>query len=84
MRMKKAGEKEDKLILKNEEGLTALFTFVDLIPYKGRDYAVLEDEDGQGYIFAYTEAPGGKEIYETVEDEAVYDAVAEIFESMDD
>ena len=84
MLLKKCGEKEDKLILKNEDGDTALFTFVDLIPYRGADYAVLEDEEGQGYILTYKEGPGGKETYETIEDDDLYDALADLFERMED
>ena len=83
MKLIKTGEKDDMIILKNEEGATARFFFLEMIPYNGRDYAVIADENDEAYIFGYSEGPGGQEIYTEITDDALYDALADIFEAGD-
>ncbi len=84
MVLTKIGEREDKIILKNEDGNTALFGFLDLIPYKGKEYAVITDESDEAYIMEFREGAGGKETYREITDDALYDVLADLFENGED
>ena len=81
MKLVKTGEKDDKIILKNEDGLTALFTFLDLLLYEGSEYAVIADENDDAYIMAFAEGKNGRETYTDITDDDLYDTLVEMFES---
>lgn len=62
------------------DGVKGKYEFLDIVKYGEDEYAVLEPEDGEGYvdIFRIITAQG-KEQYERVTDGEVLDSVFEIF-----
>lgn len=81
MKLIKIGEKDDKMILKNEEGFSALFSFVDMILYKGKEYAAIADENDEIYIMEFSErGKSGKETYIEISDDNLFDTVLSLFE----
>lgn len=62
------------------DGIKGRYEFLDIVKYGENEYAVLDPEDGKGYvdIFRIIAADGGEQ-YERVTDDAVLDAVFEIF-----
>lgn len=74
------------LTLTDEDGTEMQFEFLDLIEYEGQEYAVLlpiidtdEEDDGMVVILAVNEIDEETEEYVSVEDEAVLNAVFDIF-----
>ena len=76
-------EFEDNLIqLEDEDGNPTSFEFLDLIPYKGKEYVVLlpADEDADEVeILELAELDDEMEEYRSIEDTAILEAVFEIF-----
>ncbi|MBR3816217.1 MAG: DUF1292 domain-containing protein [Clostridia bacterium] len=61
------------------DGVKGKYEFLDIVKYGDGEYAVLEPEDGEGYVDIFRIISGDKEQYERVTDDAVLDAVFEIF-----
>ena len=75
-------EEESILTLTDEEGNEARFEYMDCIDYEGKEYLVLlpEDEESDEIVILEVEPVDEEnENYLTVEDEAVLDAVYQIF-----
>lgn len=78
-------EKENIIFLEDEEGNEIPFEFVDVIEYGKEEYAILlpvnkELEDGAVILQIDQEEDSGEEVYYSVEDEAVLDAVFQLFQ----
>lgn len=78
-------EKENIIFLEDEEGNEIPFEFVDEIEYGKEEYAILlpvnkELEDGAVILQIDQEEDSGEEVYYSVEDEAVLDAVFQLFQ----
>ncbi|MCQ2443792.1 MAG: DUF1292 domain-containing protein [Oscillospiraceae bacterium] len=81
----------DIVTLTDENGVEAEFAYLDLVSYEGDDYVVLlplpDDESGEVVILKVEPIEGNEEMedYVSIDDEAVLDAVFEIFcERLDD
>lgn len=80
-------EELDIITLTDEEGNSAEFEYLDLATYEGADYVVLlplpDDDSGEVVILKVEPIEGNDEMedYVSIEDEAVLDAVFEIFRS---
>ena len=75
-------EEESILTLSDEEGNEARFEYMDCIDYEGKEYLVLlpEDEESDEIVILEVEPVDEEnENYLAVEDEAVLDAVYQIF-----
>jgi len=78
-------EAENVIVLNDSEGNAVRFEFLDLIPYGGHNYVVLypldeEEDDGQVVVLMVDEDPNvNEESYVSVEDDAVIQAVYQIF-----
>ena len=75
-------EEESILTLTDEEGNEARFEYMDFIDYEGKEYLVLlpEDEESDEIVILEVEPVDEEnENYLAVEDEAVLDAVYQIF-----
>ena len=75
-------EEESILTLTDEEGNEARFEYMDCIDYQGKEYLVLlpEDEESDEIVILEVEPVDEEnENYLAVEDEAVLDAVYQIF-----
>jgi len=76
---KKTGEKNEFLVLTDEHKNTIIAEFLEQIRYEDRDYAVLlEENEDEVLIFGYNEN-GKDEFYTEIPDDAVIEAVFEIF-----
>lgn len=70
------------LVLQDEDGNSVEFEFLDLIPYRSKEYVVLLPHDEKAdevVIFELEETSGENESYLEVEDEDILWAVFEIF-----
>ena len=70
------------LTLTDENGQDVDFEYLDCLVYQGKEYLVLapaEDESGEIVILEVQPVDEGNENYLAVEDEAVLDAVYDIF-----
>lgn len=76
-------EFENTLVLEDEDGNEVRFEFIDMIDYEGGEYAVLIPADDENadtvIILQYETDENGEELYNSVEDEEILDAVFEIF-----
>lgn len=75
-------EEENIIVLTDADGNEVEFEFLDLIEYNGEEYAVLlptEDEEGTVVILKSEKDDDGYDGYYSVEDDAVVEAVFEIF-----
>ena len=73
---------ESMIILQGEYGDEIVFEILDLIEYKGQEYAVLlaEDADGEVTILKVEESANLDEnTYIWIDDEEILDAVFDIF-----
>lgn len=76
MKYKKTGEKDEYIILTDENGEKTSFEFLDMSVYKGGEYAVLlQKGDDMVTILRFFEGENGKEEYCIAEDETAIDAV---------
>ena len=76
-------EEESNLIsLTDENGQETVFEYLDVIEYQGKEYLILlpvEDEDGQVVILEIEPVDEETENYLSVGDEALLNAVYDIF-----
>ena len=74
-------EEESILTLTDENGDELRFEYLDCIEYQGKEYLVLTpmEEEGQIVILEVEPVDEENENYNAVEDEAVLEAVYEIF-----
>lgn len=75
-------ENENIIVLNDDEGNEAEFEFLDLIPYRGKEYVVLlpvSDETDEVVILQLEEVADETESYISVDNEATLQVVFEIF-----
>ncbi len=74
-------EEEDfSVTITDTAGITATYEFLDIVLYKGLEYAILEAEDSEGYVDIFRIlGVNGKECYARVTDDATAEAVFEVF-----
>ena len=75
-------EESNLLSLTDENGQETLFEYLDVIEYQGKEYLILlpaDDEEGQVVILEIEPVDEETENYLSVQDEAVLNAVYEIF-----
>ena len=75
-------EQENLISLTDENGEETVFEFLDVIEYQGKKYMILlpvEDEDGQVVILEIEPVDEETENYLSVNDEALLNAVYDIF-----
>ena len=75
-------ENENIIVLYDDEGNEAEFEFLDLIPYRGKEYVVLlpvSDEADEVVILQLEESANETESYISVDNEATLQVVFEIF-----
>lgn len=84
-------EFENAIILTDENGVETPFEFLDMVEYKGEEYVILipvDDEEGEVYILRAEpgENPDNfdEEMYFSVDDDDILDAVFEIFKERND
>ena len=73
----------------DEEGNPISFKLFDVIEFEGKEYAMLlpleeEDSDDPELVLMRLVSDGEEYAFETIEDEAEFDAVAEYIESIED
>ena len=72
------------IVLNDDEGNEAEFEFLDLIPYRGKEYVVLlpvSDEADEVVILQLEESADKTESYISVDNEATLQVVFEIFKA---
>ena len=75
-------ENDNIIILNDDDGNEVEFEFLDLIPYRGKEYVVLfpvSDEADEVVILQLEEADDETESYISVDNEPTLQAVFEIF-----
>ena len=75
-------ENDNIIVLNDDDGNEVEFEFLDLIPYRGKEYVVLlpvSDEAGEVVILQLEEADNETESYISVDNELTLQAVFEIF-----
>ena len=75
-------EESNLLSLTDENGQETVFEYLDVIEYQGKEYLILlpvEDEDGQVVILEIEPVDEETENYLSVGDEALLNAVYDIF-----
>lgn len=75
-------ENDNIIILNDDDGNEVEFEFLDLIPYRGKEYVVLlpvSDEADEVVILQLEEADDETESYVSVDNELTLQAVFEIF-----
>ena len=82
-------EKIDIIETVDEEGTPISFKLFDVIEFEGKEYAMLlpleeEDSDDPELVLMRLVSDGEEYAFETIEDEAEFDAVAEYIESIED
>ncbi len=88
-------EEEDNIVeLTDEDGTVSRFEYLSTIPYEGEEYVVLmvlddqdsaEEEDGEVIILQIDKDENGEDIYVSVDDDSVSQAVFDKFmEAMDE
>ncbi len=75
-------ENDNIIVLNDDDGNEVVFEFLDLIPYRGKEYVVLlpvSDEADEVVILQLEEADDETESYISVDNELTLQAVFEIF-----
>ncbi|MEE1057500.1 MAG: DUF1292 domain-containing protein [Acutalibacteraceae bacterium] len=75
-------ENDNIIVLNDDDGNEVEFEFLDLIPYRGKEYVVLlpvSDEADEVVILQLEEADDETESYISVDNELTLQAVFEIF-----
>lgn len=75
-------ENDNIIVLNDDDGNEVEFKFLDLIPYRGKEYVVLlpvSDEADEVVILQLEEADDETESYISVDNELTLQAVFEIF-----
>ena len=78
-------EREDVIVLTDEEGKEHEFTIVDVIEVGEREYAVLlppEEEGDEAVILRIDKDGDGEDIFVDIEDDDEYDRVAEAWDRL--
>ena len=78
---------DDKIVMIMEDGSEQEFTILEQTVYNGSSYILVtdapDDEDGECYIMKDVSDPDDDEaVFESVEDDAEFDAVMGLFEEM--
>ncbi|MBQ7638639.1 MAG: DUF1292 domain-containing protein [Clostridia bacterium] len=82
MELIKTGEKDDMMILSDKNGNTGCFRFIDMLSYKGKEYAAISDEEDEVYVMEFFD--GKNERFIEIEDDGVFDAVTELFDKAEE
>lgn len=73
---KKTGEKDEYIILTDEQGNKASYEFLDMSIYESNEYAVLlQKGDDMVTILRFNETENGGEEYFTFDDDRAFNAV---------
>ena len=75
-------EQENLISLTDETGVETVFEYLDVIEYQGKEYLILlpvEDESGEVVILEIEPVDEENENYLSVSDEALLNAVYDIF-----
>ena len=74
-------DNENIFTLTDEDGNETEYEFLSLIPYEGKDYAVMmaTAEDEEDVLILSVEEENGEEFLETVVDDDILEAVFELF-----
>lgn len=77
-------EREDTVVLTDEEGVSQEFTVIDLLKVDGQRYAVLlpEDEEDEAIILRMETDADGEEVLVGIEDDDEWEKVASAWEEM--
>jgi len=78
-------EREDVIVLTDEEGKEHEFTIVDVIEVGEREYAVLlppEEEGDEAVILRIDKDGDGEDIFVDIDDDDEYDRVAEAWDRL--
>ena len=82
MELIKIKEKDDKIILSDENGNTASFSFIDMVRFGGKEYAAIADDEDEIYIMEFID--GKKERFIEIEDDNVFNAVLNLFDDLEE
>lgn len=83
-------EKENIIETVDEDGNVIQFNLFDVIEYEGKEYALLlpvdedEEDDDAEMILMRLVSDGDEYSFETIDDEAEFEAVSEYLESFED
>ena len=83
-------DKNEQIVLTDENGVEEAYQMVDMVTYEGSDYVVLlpvdEKEAEEGFVILRVEDNGTSDTddYCDVEDDAVLDAVFEAFKKQNE
>ena len=81
----KIGERDGSLILSDDCGNSAVFDFLEMAVVDGIEYAALLQLDDESVVLLrFNENNNGHEVYSTIDDDNIFEKVAEIFEMMFD
>lgn len=62
------------------DGISGVYEFLDIVLYKNNEYAIVEPEDGDGYVDIFRIViRNGKEEYERENDDTALEEIFEIF-----
>ena len=79
MEFSKTGEKGEYIILEGSDGSKFEAEFIELMRYEGDEYAaLLQPGDDMITLMRFVENAGGEHYY-TIDEDAVFDAVFELF-----
>ena len=80
MLLRKTGEKEDRILLTDENGNTGAFQFLELLSLDGAEYAAIADLSDEVYVMEFREATGQSlEEFRSIDDDGLFDAVLSAF-----
>ncbi|MBQ3519603.1 MAG: DUF1292 domain-containing protein [Clostridia bacterium] len=81
----KVGEKDGNIILADKDGNRAVFEFLEMTVIDQTEYAALLQTDDECLVLLrFAEGANGKEVYSTIDDDALFDRVAAAFEEIFD
>ena len=79
-KIKDDDESENKVTITDSSGITAEYEFLDIINYKNKQYAVLCEDENDGYVDIFRiENPDREEKYIREENEETLEDIFEIF-----
>ncbi|MBE6812007.1 MAG: DUF1292 domain-containing protein [Ruminococcaceae bacterium] len=81
----KVGEKDGNIILADKYGNRAVFEFLEMTVIDQTEYAALLQTDDESIVLLrLTEGTNGKEVYSSIDDDALFERVAATFEEIFD
>ncbi len=81
----KVGDKDGSIILADKDGNRAIFEFLEMAVVDREEFAaLLQTNDDSVVLLRFSEGENGKEIYSTIDDDALFDRVASVFEQIFD